>query len=275
MRSNSRPSRCDSCRVDVAAGAGVLLGPSGGWHTYCAEHAPSAPAAEHRGAWDTPGLASLDLETTGTDPLTDRIVSIGLLDETGREYSLVVNPGMPIPAGAAAVHGICDADVADKLDARHGVAWVVEWLDVAIARGVPVVVYNAPYDLTMVSAEAARHGIAQPRWDDLWVVDPMVLDWGIEHGRFGPRKLTDMCSFYDVTLDDAHDALADARSARLVALEMCACYEQFAQTGFGDLMEHQKKWFTERTDDWNAWATKKGRPAEDPYAWPLIPTPAI
>ncbi|MCW2747776.1 MAG: polymerase subunit epsilon [Nocardioidaceae bacterium] len=272
MRSNRQSSRCDDCGTEVPVGAGVLLGPAGGWFTYCALHTPTAPVPTHPGAWEVPGLASLDLETTGVDPQQDRIVSIGLLDETGREYTMIVNPGVPIPAGAAAVHGMSDADVADKPAAIDGVRWVVSWLEVAIARQVPVVVYNAPYDLTMVSAEAARHGIPQPDWDKLWVVDPMVLDWGLEHGRFGPRKLTDMCAFYRVVLDDAHDALADARSARLVAFEMASRHGEFALANFHDLMDHQRKWFAERTEDWNAWITKKGRPAEDPHAWPLIRT---
>src|SRR6266851_829664 len=64
-------------------------------------------------------LAILDLETTGTDPQNDRIVEIGILkalpDGRHQHYNRRVNPGIPIPSEAKAVHGITDADVADEL----------------------------------------------------------------------------------------------------------------------------------------------------------------
>ena len=59
-----------------------------------------------------------DLETTGTDALHDRIVEISMIkvmpDGTDIQRTVRVNPGMPIPAEATAVHHITDADVADK-----------------------------------------------------------------------------------------------------------------------------------------------------------------
>lgn len=54
-----------------------------------------------------------DLETTGTDPDSDRIVELAVLDpetEPG-ELVLLFDPGVPIPPGASAVHGIRDEDV--------------------------------------------------------------------------------------------------------------------------------------------------------------------
>lgn len=60
-------------------------------------------------------LAVVDLETTGVDPATDRIVEVAVLTFLpggGQElFHRRVNPGVPIPAGATAVHGIADADV--------------------------------------------------------------------------------------------------------------------------------------------------------------------
>jgi DNA polymerase-3 subunit epsilon len=64
-------------------------------------------------------LAIIDLETTGTDPQSDRIVEIGILkvtpDSRRCQRVLRLNPGIPIPPGATAVHGITDADVAGGL----------------------------------------------------------------------------------------------------------------------------------------------------------------
>ena len=63
-------------------------------------------------------LVVLDLETTGTKVQTDRIVEISLLkllpDGTNQIKTRRLNPGIPIPAEATAIHGITDPDVANK-----------------------------------------------------------------------------------------------------------------------------------------------------------------
>lgn len=62
-------------------------------------------------------LAVFDIESTGIMPQRDRIVEIAVLKifPDGRSQNTVrrLNPEMPIPPGATAVHGITDADVAD------------------------------------------------------------------------------------------------------------------------------------------------------------------
>ena len=59
-----------------------------------------------------------DLETTGTNILEDRIVEISLIkvnpDGSEIERTRRINPEIPIPAEATAVHGITDADVAGE-----------------------------------------------------------------------------------------------------------------------------------------------------------------
>jgi hypothetical protein len=62
-------------------------------------------------------LVILDLETTGVDPSRNRIVEICVLkvlpDGQRKQHTRRLNPGIPIPADATAVHGISDADVSD------------------------------------------------------------------------------------------------------------------------------------------------------------------
>lgn len=57
-----------------------------------------------------------DLETTGTDPDSDRIVELAVLDPASSQEDLVLrfDPGVPIPPGASAVHGIRDEDVRNE-----------------------------------------------------------------------------------------------------------------------------------------------------------------
>ena len=63
-------------------------------------------------------IAFIDVETTGVKPNSDRIVELSMLkiSPSGeREYkSHRVNPGIPIPPEATAVHGITDDDIADE-----------------------------------------------------------------------------------------------------------------------------------------------------------------
>ena len=80
----------------------------------------------------TPLLAveavALDLETTGLDPRTARIVQIGAVVvrrgavAEGERFSLLVDPGAPIPAAATAIHGISDAHVADAAKTAEALA---------------------------------------------------------------------------------------------------------------------------------------------------------
>lgn len=101
-----------------------------------------------------------DLETTGTNITNDRIVEITVLKvEPGQSnpqpYTRRVNPGMPIPAEATAIHHITDEDVAneptfDKIAA--GVAKFFEGCDIAG--------YNSTrFDVPMLDEEFHRAGI--------------------------------------------------------------------------------------------------------------------
>src|SRR5579883_2259247 len=62
------------------------------------------------------GYAVVDVETTGFDPLRDRIVEVAVVQIDGIEitgrWSSLVRPGVPIPPIAHATHGISDEDVA-------------------------------------------------------------------------------------------------------------------------------------------------------------------
>ncbi len=62
-------------------------------------------------------IVTIDLESTGVDPVSDRIIEFGAVvlspDGTRTEWSRRFNPGMPIPPQATEIHGITDADVAE------------------------------------------------------------------------------------------------------------------------------------------------------------------
>lgn len=230
---------------------------------------PKPPRRGDHDGWHRIPLASLDFETTGIDPLNDRVLSYALISDIGPDINGLINPGMPIPASSAEVHGITEALLADAPDSATGITLVAEWVQSLIDRGVGLVVFNAAYDLSMLHAEATRWGIKQPDWDRLLVVDPYVIDWGILRGTLGSRKLIDVAAYYSVPLDNAHDAAADARAARSVAYEMGARHPHVAASALGELMARQRSWFADRADDWNAYARTVDRPLNDPDGWPL------
>lgn len=269
MRANRYAGVCAECGTDVEREAGQLIGVPGSWRTICLSCSPTPPPRGDHPGWHHVALASLDFETTGIDPLTDRVLSYALLGDRGVDVSGLIDAGVEIPVASAAVHGLTAEVLAGAPSPFDAITGVVAWVQDLVDRGVGLVVFNAAYDLTMLRAEADRHGVAQPDWARLLVVDPYVIDWGIERGGLGPRRLSDVSAYYSVTLDNAHDATADARAAREIAYEIGRRHPSVAAGTLGDLMERQGAWFAGRADDWNAYARTAGRTLDDPQGWPL------
>lgn len=165
-------------------------------------------------------LAFFDLETTGTRIGQDRIVQIGILrllpDGSRESYQTLVQPGMPIPAEATAVHGITDDDVKDAPElgtiALHLFAQLVG-CDLAGFNGLR-------FDIPFLAEELHRVGHS---WDhaSLRVVDVQRIYHLME-----PRNLSAALKFYcGKDHAGAHDALADVEATVDVLL---AQLEQYA-----------------------------------------------
>ncbi|MFE4514868.1 exonuclease domain-containing protein [Kitasatospora sp. NPDC056783] len=118
--------------------------------------------------WQQP-LVGFDLETTGTDPAVDRIVTAALVDTVGADRvgaaHWLLDPGVPIPAEAEAIHGIGDEVARSKgRPAKEAVEEIAAALCERIADGRPVVAFNAPFyprtqSASHVSHTAARGGL--------------------------------------------------------------------------------------------------------------------
>ena len=175
-------------------------------------------------AWLT-RVGVFDLETTGVDVAHDRIVTahIGVLDRHGRELAArdwLADPGIPIPDGAAAVHGISSDHARERGRPAHEVVTqVIHALRVLFAQGLPIVAYNASYDFSLLAHEARRHGIPELVMPSP-VIDPLVIDKAFDHYRPGKRTLTVVADHYSVPLHGAHEASADAVAAGRVALAL-------------------------------------------------------
>lgn len=163
---------------------------------------------------DDQPLVAFDTETTGADPSEARIVSahVGGVD-------LLVNPGIEIPAEATAVHGITTEDVvANGLEEVEGALRIYDLIVEHADAGTPIVAFNAAYDFTVTDRLLRRHGLRLPH--GILVVDPYVLDKATDPYRKGKRTLADVARLYDVALEGAHEAAADANAAVAVARAM-------------------------------------------------------
>ncbi|MEO7350243.1 MAG: exonuclease domain-containing protein [Terrimesophilobacter sp.] len=219
-------------------------------------------------------LGVFDLETTGVDVTTSRIVSanvsvIGPTGETVERTDWLADPGIDIPEQASNVHGIT-TDVAqrDGRPAAHVVAEIVAAVREVLARGIPLVVYNAPYDLTLLKHEAVRHGI-EPLTNPSPVIDPLVIDKAIDKYRRGKRTLEAASAFYGVDLRDAHDAGADALAAGLVAQALAAKYVDQLSISAQELHESQIGWSAEQSASFADYMRRTHNPNfEETSGWP-------
>lgn len=148
-----------------------------------------------------------DLETTGINVAEDRIVEISYIKvyPNGKEESetIRVNPGMPIPPEATALHGITDADVAEaptfKEIAKH-ISRVFEGCDLAG--------YNSDrFDVPLLAEEMIR---ADAKFD---VSRRKTIDVQTIFHKMEQRTLSAAYKFYcGKTLENAHSAGADTRA---------------------------------------------------------------
>ncbi|MEV0975602.1 3'-5' exonuclease [Streptomyces sp. NPDC049915] len=219
-------------------------------------------------AWHRELLIGFDLETTGTDPCEARIVAGAVIEVRAgqvlghREW--LADPGVEIPADAVAVHGISNERAAAEGRPADQVAdAIADVLAGYWKTGVPVVAYNAAFDLTLLSAELLRHGLPSLRdrlggQDPAPVVDPYTIDRWADRYRRGKRNLEAVCAEYGVPLDAAHDASADALAAARLAGAIADRHPKIAALGPAELHHRQVEWYAQWAADFQAFLRRKG-----------------
>jgi len=218
--------------------------------------------------WSHQTLLSFDLETTGLDPGQDRIVQAavvfiaadgGMADES---WDGVVNPGVPIPDAASKIHGITDERAQREglasAEALHRISCLINH---AASNGVPLVIYNAPFDWPFVLAETQRHGMPLGRPD---IIDPLVMDRGLDRYRRGSRKLDAVAAHYGYNLAHAHDARADALAAAAVARALAQRYPEVGNLSPVELQSLQARWCEEYAE---SLSRHLGKPIDS--GWPI------
>lgn len=149
-------------------------------------------------------LCFFDLETTGTDVSKDRIVEISILkifpNGNRESKTWLVNPEMPIPPGATAVHGITDEKVAHEPTFKQLSSTICIFIKDSDLAG-----YNSDrFDIPLLAEEMLRAGI------DFDLKNTKTIDVQTIFHKMEQRTLTAAYKFYcSKNLEDAHSAEAD------------------------------------------------------------------
>lgn len=225
---------------------------------------PGAPSWAKR-------LAAFDLETTGLDLETSRVVTacIAVLDQNGETTELfewLVDPGIEIPQAASAVHGISTEQArSEGQQAQTAIPEIVRKL-AELNREMPLVAFNAAYDFSILHFEAKRYGL-EP-FAPKPVIDPLVLDRKLVK-RFGKRTLSILCPDYGVKLENAHNSTADAVAAGRLAQRQAVKLPELAISA-AELHELQVVWADEWALSFEKYMKEKVRPDfQADLGWPV------
>jgi DNA polymerase III subunit epsilon len=153
----------------------------------------------------TKPLAVIDLETTGVNLGSDRIVEIAIVkimpDGSKTVKRKLLNPEMPIPAGSSAIHGITDEMVKDAPTFKQVANELKQFIENCDLAG-----YNSNrFDIPLLAEEFLRIGM------DFDCKGRRLVDVQKIFHQMEQRTLGAAYKFYcEKTLEDAHSAEADA-----------------------------------------------------------------
>lgn len=170
-------------------------------------------------------LVFFDLETTGVDTQKDRIVEIAMVklypNFAREEMYFLVNPGIPIPEGAAAIHGITDEHVKDSPLFSEVADEVLGFMSDCDLAG-----FNSNFfDIPLLMRELERTGRKLSK-QDFKAVDVCAI-----YRRTHARTLINAVKDYlGGTLDDAHSAVADTSATVDVFLAQTIKHKELPDT---------------------------------------------
>ncbi|MFI5663763.1 hypothetical protein [Streptomyces sp. NPDC051684] len=251
LRPNQRDGQCETCGGAVAPGTGVVANNVfGGWDVYHRDHVrePAPPPRRHHPGWHRRRLMALDIATTGNRYGIDRILSAAVCTTDGKRTCWLVDPG-PGPLSVAQSKEHCikvDRARAEGTPAAEALDELAAMVTDYLAAKEPLIVWYAPFVLTILETELTRHGLAQlsarlpgglsP------ICDPQVLDRHAEPNRSGPRRLQDVAEWYGIHHDAAGDPASDAETSLLLAQVIASCHPAVGRLSRLALHREQVRW---------------------------------
>lgn len=165
-------------------------------------------------------LAFFDLETTGVNVASDRIVEISILkampDGSEQIKTMRINPGIPIPLESSLIHGIYDEDVSREPTFKQAGEELARFLDDCDLAG-----YNSnKFDIPVLMEEFLRAGI------DFDIDNRHFVDVQNIFHQMEQRTLRAAYQFYcGKVIENAHSAEADIKATYEVLLAQIGRYE--------------------------------------------------
>jgi len=170
-------------------------------------------------------IVFIDLETTGTNIATDRILEIAIIKILPDRSKLVkhklINPQIPIPKASSDIHGITDEKVKDAPVFKEVANELKQFIDNADLSG-----YNSNrFDIPLLMEEFLRAGIV------LDMSNRKMLDVQTIFHMMEKRTLGAAYKFYcEKELIDAHSAEADASATWEILEAQLERYEHLGNT---------------------------------------------
>lgn len=199
--------------------------------------------------WKKEKLAVVDFETTGIDPLNDRIIEYGvvLFNQGFVEHvaSGFVDPQIPIPEAATKVNGITNEMI-------KGAKTFYQLSDMLIKllNGKIMVAYNAKFDRPFLHHEFARTD-KNVKLISMWI-DPLI--WVRHLYKYEKsKKLTDMCKLLKIEIENAHRASDDAEAAGKLLYKLA----DKLPDDYDELIERQVVLKIQQEEDYRKWKEKQ------------------
>ncbi|MFJ9088167.1 hypothetical protein ACIRL3_37740 [Streptomyces sp. NPDC102384] len=251
LRPNQRDGRCETCGEAVATGTGVVADTVfGGWDVYHRDHVrePAPPPRLPHPGWHRRHLMALDIATTGNRYAVDRILSAAVCTTDGTQRSWLIDPGPgPLTVAPYKGHGITVEQARAKgTPAPEALGELSATLAEYLATKEPLVVWYAPFVLTILETELARHGLPLvstrlPRGLSP-ICAPLVLDRHAEPHRSGRRRLQDVAKWYGIHHDDPGYPTSDAETSLVLAQVIAACHPAVGRLSRPALHREQVCW---------------------------------
>lgn len=211
--------------------------------------------------WLDPGFIAFDTETTGVDAGRDRIVTaaaVHFLNGQPRERrEWLFRVDVPIPAGATEVHGITnEASQREGMDQAEGLSELRSFL---LQDGLPIVAFNASFDIDMLKANLTRLGLDANL--NAPVICPYVIDKQCNKYVRGSnqRRLQPTAQRYGLEIadDDWHGALADATVTGQILLAQMTAYAELQGLTARHLAAGIEGWRVQQEADFQAWLARR------------------
>lgn len=184
-------------------------------------------------SWRDLPLAVVDVETTGLDSATCRIIEVGIVrfekGQVAERWGHLIQPGCPIPEKVTEITGIKDEMLEGQPTFRD-----LKWEIYGRLRDRIVVAYNAEFDMGFLQQEMTRAGIGLPA---LPVLDPLV--WARQlMPTERSHRLGRVADKLGVDLSQAHRAEHDAEATGKILLR----FADKVPMELGQLLSDQASW---------------------------------